>query len=222
MNPGKLSARVQVALAVVSLVALAALGYFFMISPKRSAAAELDEQIAATQAEIVTRRASLRTTPPPVADLGAAELFELTRAMPDQPAVDEAILELNGIARFSGIVLQSIAPQPAVAGPQGYQVVSLNLTLAGRYSAVSGFMQRLRNLVRVDRGRLKVRGRLFAVQGISLSEGEPKFPRVQATATVNAFVFSAATAAAASEGAEPATPPPPPTDGGTEAAGGAS
>ena len=221
MNPRKLSSRMQVALTVVGLVALTALGYFFLVSPKRSAAAELGEQIAATQAEIVTRRASLRGTPPPVADVGAAELFELTRAMPDQPAIDEAILELNGIARSSGIVLRSIAAQPAVPGQPGYQVVQLKITFDGRYSAVSGFMERLRNLVRVERGELRVRGRLFAVQGISLSEGKPTFPRVQASATVNAFVYSAATAAAAPGDAEPATTPPP-AGGGTEAAGGAS
>jgi hypothetical protein len=52
------------------------------------------------------------------------------------------------------------------------------------------FLQRLRNLVRVENGRLAAAGRLFDVSDIEFGAPPPpaKFPTVEATLTINAFV----------------------------------
>lgn len=204
-----LSPRAQIAFVVVGLLAVAAVAYFLVVAPKRSSVAKLDEQITATAAEIASRRAQSPTQTPAGEQVDAADIFELTRAMPDKVALPEAILELNQVARHSGIVLRSITPQAPV-GQEGYQRVPMTVVFDGRYSSVSAFLGRLRNLVRLKGGELQARGRLFSVESIALNEGETKFPQVQATATVNAFVFGGAAPPESASGEKLPAPPPQP------------
>jgi hypothetical protein len=76
-------------------------------------------------------------------------------------------------------------------------------------------LSRLRALVRVRSGRLHAGGRLFAVERVTLAEGERRFPYVRATLALNAFVNGDGTSGAiAPTPATPATPP-----GGTQAVG---
>jgi Tfp pilus assembly protein PilO len=203
----ELSPRAQIALVVVGLLAVATVAYFLVVAPKRSSVAKLDKQITATAAEIASRRAQSPTHARAGEQVGAADIFELTRAMPDKVALPEAILELNQVARRSGIVLQSIAPQAPV-GQQGYQRVPMTVVFAGRYSSVSDFLGRLRNLVQLEGGKLQARGRLFSVESVALNEGETKFPQVQATATVNAFVFGGGAPPESASGEKPPAAPP--------------
>ncbi|MGH3131520.1 MAG: type 4a pilus biogenesis protein PilO, partial [Gaiellaceae bacterium] len=213
------SSNVQIALVVVALVAVAALGYFFVIAPKRSAAADVDAQIVAKQAEIDANRALSLVKPPGPVDV--PELFRLTKAMPDQADVPEIILELNRIATDTGITFQSITPQGAAPGQAAYQIVPINLAFDGNFYSLSDFLFRLRNLVAVHDGRLAARGRLFSVEQISFTEGADLFPHIHADLTVNAFVYGTgvpATAPPLPPAAEPqpgeappATTTPPPT-----------
>ena len=120
------------------------------------------------------------------------------------------ILELNRIARDTGIRFDSITPQaPADSG--GYQGVPINLVFQGNYFELSDFLFRVRNLVCV-RGRPARRHRT-AVRGRSLcfSEGVKKFPQIQATLGVAAFVYGTGGAPPARAAAPPrraARPPP--------------
>jgi Tfp pilus assembly protein PilO len=195
-----LSQRARGALAVVGLVAVAVLGYFLLISPNRSAAADLDEQIEATQSQIDDRRARSRVQPAPPLDV--RDLFRLTRAMPDEAHIPEVILELDRLASRSGVSFQSISPQAPVE-QQGYRAVPITVIADGRFFSVSGFLGRLRNLVRLDGGKLKARGRLLTVDSVSFAEGAKLFPNVRATLTVNAFVFGGGAGAKAGEKAAP-------------------
>jgi hypothetical protein len=61
--------------------------------------------------------------------------------------------------------------------------------LDGTYYELSDFLYRLRNLVEVHVGRLASQGRLFTVGKISIVEGEKHFPELEATMTINAFVY---------------------------------
>jgi hypothetical protein len=61
----------------------------------------------------------------------------------------------------------------------------------------------LRSLVDVHGGRLDATGRLFTVDSLSFGESPLKFPRIQATLVINAFVYGSGTGAAA-----PTTPAP--------------
>jgi Tfp pilus assembly protein PilO len=198
----KLSSSAQIALLVVGVIAVAALGYLFVLGPKRAAASDLESQIAATQAQIDSYRASASTPqapPPPPVDV--AELFGLAKAMPDRTDMASIILELNRIAKDTGIAFDSIAPT-AATNATGYQVIPIELGFQGNFYGLSDFLFRLRNLVVVRDGKLRANGRLFNVRSISFGEGRDSFPQVKATVKVEAFVLG--------EGEETASPAPAP------------
>jgi len=100
---------------VVGLLVYALAGYFVLISPQRGKAASLKKETAATQQQIEQYRtlaAQAKATPP----IRVAELFRLTKAMPDTIDMPGVLLELSRVARESGIEFDSITPQgPSVA-----------------------------------------------------------------------------------------------------------
>lgn len=187
----QLGKRGKVVFAVVCLALVAALGYFVLVRPKKSEAAELDAKLADLQTQIVARTSASTTKP---VDLKAGELFRLAKAMPDRADMAGVILELNKVAADSGIVFQSIVPGPSTP-KDGYQLMPVNVVFEGDFYSLSDFLYRLRNLVRLDDGTLSATGRLFTVDSLSFAEAEEKFPRLLATLTVNAFVYGTATPA---------------------------
>ena len=150
-----------------------------------------------------------------------AELFRVTKAMPSEADMPGMILELNRIARETGIRFDSITPQPPVEAHGGL-AIPINLVFQGNYFELSDFLFRVRNLVGVRGGRLNATGRLFQVDSVSFSEGEKQFPQLTAALTVSAFMYGSdatATAAAPPPVAPPASPQPPaPTPPAPEAA----
>jgi type IV pilus assembly protein PilO len=193
-----------IVLIVVGVLAYGAAGYFFVVSPQRAKASDLKKQVQATedqiqQYQLLSQQAA--TTPP----IRVADLFRLEKAMPNEVDMAGIVLELSRIAHDTGITFESITPQGATAGT-GYQVLPVTLVFDGNYFELSDFLYRLRSLVRVRSGHLSANGRLFVVDSISFSESEKAFPRIQATLTVQAFVFG--------DTAIGTAPPPPAASGG--------
>jgi type II secretory pathway pseudopilin PulG len=200
-------AAVAVVIGVLLVLAVAA-SYFLLISPQRSKAADLQKEADAARQELSQLRAvslESRETQP----IRVADLFRLTKAIPDEVDMPGMILELNRIARETGIRFDSITPQAPADSTNGYQVVPINLVFQGNYFELSDFLYRVRSLVGVRGGRLDATGRLFVVGSVAFSEGVKKFPQIQATLTVSAYVFGASTAAGAAPVAPPASPAPP-------------
>jgi hypothetical protein len=126
------------------------------------------------------------------------------------------ILQLNELAQDSGITFDQITPNAAatsavpgaVTTPETtdpFAVEPIQVQFSGSFYDLVTFLQRLRNLVRVNHGRLAASGRLFDVSDIafcqipatscSSSAGTSAsaavastFPHVQAVLTINAFV----------------------------------
>lgn len=194
-------ALVGVLAAMLVLAALAA--YFLLISPQRSKAAELAKEAETIRAEI-TRRRTLAQQVDRTEPIRVVDLFRLTKAMPSDVDMPGMILQLNRIARETGIRFDSITPQAPVEA-NGAQAVPVNLVFQGNYFELSDFLFRLRNLVAVRGGKLDATGRLFVVDAVSFSEGEKKFPQIQATLTVAAYVYGATVTTTT-----PTTPVPPP------------
>jgi type IV pilus assembly PilO-like protein len=184
----RLDERVIVAGAAVGLLLFALLGYLLLISPQRSKASRLDAQISETQAAI-DRNRLLRTNK--IETVRVADLFRLSKAMPDQTNMPDLLLQLSRVAREAGIQFDSVTPQP-VATATGYTSVPVDLVFQGNFYELSDFLYRLRNLVGVHDGRLDAAGRLFSVNGIEFAEGESKFPQLQASLQVDAFVYGSA------------------------------
>jgi hypothetical protein len=191
---------------IVAMLLLAALaGYFLLISPQRSKVAELSKEATSTQAEITRLRAlaqQVQQTEP----IRVADLFRLTKAMPSDADMPGVILELNRIARNTGIRFDSITPQ-SPAAVNGGLAIPINLVFQGNYFELSDFLFRLRNLVGVHAGKLDATGRLFVVDTVSFSEGVKKFPQIQATLTVSAYMYGTDAAPVTPVTPPAATPP---------------
>jgi hypothetical protein len=111
------------------------------------------------------------------------------------------VLELSELARDTGISFESISPQP-IAAVGSYSVLPISVTFNGNFYNLADFLYRLRSLVTVHAGRLDATGRLFSVDTLTFNESELKFPQIQATLVVDAFVYAAAPASVPA-----ATPP---------------
>ena len=211
-------------LVVGVLILVCAVGaYFMVVSPKKSEAARLDEEIVVAQAELrdaLAATAAQDDTQP----IAVADIFRLSTAMPGTPDMPGILLELSRIAEETGIRFKSITPSPAVT-VGAYQVVPIDVTFDGSFYALSDFLFRLRTLVTVRRGELHATGRLFSVASVDFSEADGGFPLLAASLKLNAYVFGINAApsavpptaetppAATTEGAE--APPP----AGSEASG---
>jgi cell division septation protein DedD len=189
----KVPQSAQIALVVVGLLLVVVLGWFALISPQRSSAANVQKEIADTQHQIDDARA-LTLKAKKTQKIRVADLFKLTKAMPDQADEAGIILELNQVANESGISFDSITPQGSVA-LSGYQVVPITVIFQGNFYDLADFLFRLRNLVDVRRGALDAQGRLYAVDSIGFDEGDQKFPQIKATLGIDAFVYGTGTVA---------------------------
>jgi Tfp pilus assembly protein PilO len=203
-----LSPRAQTVVVGGALILVAVLGYFVLIAPKRSTATDLKKQTAAVQAQIKRNQGSGFSQALPA--VRAAKVFQLTKAMPNQVEMPNVILQLSQLALQSGINFDQISPGSAatassLATPDTtdpFAAEPIEVAFTGSFYDMLAFLQRVRNLVRVDNGRLDATGRLFDVTDIEfcvLANGSScstqpllplkpgKFP-IQATLTLAAFV----------------------------------
>jgi hypothetical protein len=194
--------RTEVKVALVALGVLLGLvaGWFLVVAPKRHDVADLKQQIADTRDQIsVAQGVRTPTAPPPIR---VADLFKLSRAMPNTVDIPGVILQLSDVAAETGVKFESITPHDPVSFG-AYQQVSVDLSFEGRFYDLSDFLYRLRNLVGVRRGVLDATGRLFTVDEISFNQGAASFPQVKATLTVSAYVFGDGTTPPVPSGVTP-------------------
>jgi Tfp pilus assembly protein PilO len=189
-----LPTKAQVALVTGALLLIALIGYFAVISPKHSTAASLKKQTAAVQAQITANRSKGFTQALPA--VRSASVFNLTQAMPSQLETPDVILQLNGLAQDSGLSFDQIQPgaDSATATPSEpdptdpFAAEPIQVEFSGSFYNLLTFLQRLRNLVRVENGNLYTAGRLFDVSSVTFDAGPKGFPQIQATLVVNEFV----------------------------------
>jgi len=200
---GALSPRALVAIAAGGLVLYTLVAWFLVLSPKRSEAARLGTELAAAQVELANAQAAANR--PRSAGAPVADVFRLAKAMPssaDQPGL---VLELDRLARASGVTLGSITPQEPVVGEGGATMIEVAVVVSGSYRGITRFLGGTRRLVTVRRGQLTATGRMLAVQSLELSESNAHgFPLLDGTITLNAYVY---------DGPIPAPPPPAPAGG---------
>jgi len=182
----------QVALTACALLLVAMVGYFAMIAPKHHTAASLKKQTAAVQAQIDQNRSNAFTKALPA--VRSASVFSLTQAMPSELDTPEVILQLNALAHASGISFDQISPgaggadtaTPDPASP--FAAYPVQVQFSGSFYDLVTFLQRVRNLVRVQHGNLFTSGRLFDVSDITFGASSKGFPQIQATLVLNEFV----------------------------------
>jgi Tfp pilus assembly protein PilO len=214
-----LPARAVVAIALAAVLVYALALWFLLVAPKRAEATALADDVVAAELSLVAAQAtSNRPQAAAPAGTGVSDVLRLAKAMPssaDQPGL---VLELDRLARSTGVKLGSITPREPVVSAGSPTAIPVVVTAEGSYRQITRFVRRVRELVRFSGGNVRATGRLFTVQGVELAESNAKrFPFIDATITLNAFVYDGPIVAE--------TPPPTATDededtsGATSAAG---
>jgi len=198
----------------IAILIVAAVGYMLVIRPKRAEAGHLEEQIAEMQTKVTAAKLASRPQHQAAA-IKVADVFEVSKAMPDTDDMPGIILDLNSVAEASGIKFVSI--QPSAPTPKtGYTAIGVTLSFEGNYFDLTDFLFRLRNLVTVRDGRLSSSGRLFTLDSLSMKEAESHFPQISADLTLSAYVYGATDATTTAPALTPPTStteaPPPPAD----------
>jgi hypothetical protein len=185
---------VVIILIVIGFLIAALGGYFLLLGPQRSQASSLDRQITDTQSSIDSARA-LTLQAKAGAKIRVADIFRLTKAMPDQTDMAGILLELNQVAQDSGITFTQITPATVAVALSGYEAIPITVEFQGNFYELSDLLYRLRNLVDVRHGALDSAGRLFAIDSIDFAEANPPgFPAIKAHLTIDAFVYGVGTA----------------------------
>jgi Tfp pilus assembly protein PilO len=188
-----LSPRVQYALVVVGVLAVALAGWLLLVGPKRSEVAQLDRELGELKSAQVVQ-------PGQPAKPSVVREFVLAKAMPDTADMAGLVLDLSDLSSNHGLDLVSLAPQPAVAG-QGFEAIPLQAVVEGRFTAVSSFLRRLRKRVGLRNGRVELNGRLYTVDKVDIAAGAESGARtLRATLTMNAYRFGTGGASAAGSG----------------------
>jgi Tfp pilus assembly protein PilO len=194
----------------LAVLILAGVAYMVVIRPKRAEAGRLDEQIAEMQMKVTAAQLASRPQQQATA-IKVADVFEVSKAMPDTDDMPGIILDLNSVAEATGIKFVSI--QPSAATPKtGYSAIGITLSFEGNYFDLTDFLFRLRNLVTVRDGRLSSSGRLFTLDTLSMKEGKDGFPSINAGLTVSAYVYGAPDPSAVVVPPPATETPPPPAD----------
>jgi hypothetical protein len=196
----KLKAKKQL-LGVLGLVGLGVVvglaGLLLAVAPQRTHAASLDKKIVAAQAQFASLHARSGRGP----DLHAAQLFQLSRAMPDDADMPSIINDLSRAAARSSVSILAFTPSPTVVQTDGATAIPLQLTVTGNWHGVSSFLRALRTDVRVGKSSLEVSGRVFVVDSVTLSlagsgaapstAGGAKVPsgELSAALTLDAFTY---------------------------------
>ena len=116
----KLPTNARIALLVVGIVVAVLVGWFAVIAPKRQEVSLLKQQIDQTQTKIAEARGVKAPSGPP--PIRVADLFRLSRAMPNTADIPGVILQLSRVAQETGVSFESITPHDPV--PYGaYQQV---------------------------------------------------------------------------------------------------
>jgi type IV pilus assembly protein PilO len=202
---GKLSQNAQIALIAVGVLVFGLAAWFLVVHPQSGKVSTLKRQAQDVQGKIDAYHQQVvaaRSAP----KIEVADVYRLAKAMPAKTDMPDLVLELSQLARDTGISFDSISPQP-IAAVGSYSVLPISVTFNGNFYNLADFLYRLRSLVTVHAGRLDATGRLFSVDTLAFNESEKKFPQIQASLVIDAFVYSTAAPAPAPAATPPAATP---------------
>src|SRR5262249_9974586 len=137
----KLPTPAKIGLLVAAVLLALVAGWVLVISPKRSDVSSLKQQIEGTRDQIAAAH-GVRTPSQPT--IRVADLFRLSRAMPNTADIPGVLLQISRVAEESGVTFQAITPHDPVS-LGAYQQIDIDLTFQGRFYDLSDFLYRLRN-----------------------------------------------------------------------------
>ncbi len=201
-------------LTAVGVIAVLVAGWFLLVSPQRSHAADLRSQAAAQQQSNATLQSKVSMLRQQAKDLPRqqARLAEIAKKVPDNPALPPLIRALSDAADTSGVDLVSLAPSPPTAvtsvtgtataqsaakaapGATPLAQIPVSIQVRGTYFNVEQFFNAVESLSRA----MLVTGLSMAPiasSGAPTQAGQKAIAPGSLTATVTAKVFMAPTVA---------------------------
>ena len=155
------SRRSSAITAALVILLVAAAAWFGVISPKRSHASQLKNEVVAAQAQLATAAQT-------AAVANKAATAAAVEAMPDAPDQPGILDQLNRIGKSSHVVIATVTPSPATTPTS----VALSVIVDGNYFQIRDFLKKLHAQVRVGNGgRIVATGRLFDVQTVNIAQG---------------------------------------------------
>lgn len=193
----------RLAVGGAGLLVLLVAGWFLLVSPQKSKAAELEGQTDAAYTALAQKKAAL-DRPSAKVTIKATDGYLLQRALPDSFDMAATLLEVEVLAKRHELDFSEILPSDPMPR-SGYLTHPMELTVQGRFDKVSGFVGSLRKKVRIVNRRLAAQGPIYSVARVDIgSPAAPAvFPVVQAKLTLNTYTYSAPVAPVA--GATPET-----------------
>jgi hypothetical protein len=213
--------------AVLSAI-LIALAYLEIVSPHRSDANKLADQVTAAQDDLASANAQVATARANQAGFkrNYAAVASLGEAVPADDDVPTLIVQLQSAASHShvnflglnvgsgsatpaatataGATPASNLPPDATVGPAGLPVMSFTFTFRGSFFRLSDFFNRVQRFVIAGPRSISVSGRLMTLNSISLAPAPAGFPQVVATVAATGYLTPASQGLTA--GATPAGP----------------
>jgi Tfp pilus assembly protein PilO len=179
-------AQVAAVLAFVLVYLLAV--WFLFVGPKRAEAVRLENEVAAAEAQLASARSD--SGRPQGSRSSVSDLFSLAKAMPASSDQASLLLELDVLAKRTGVSISGISMQDAGPLAGGSTAVPVGVNVGGTYRQITRFMRAMRGLVALRGGNPYAKGRLLTVQGVDLTESKSKgFPNLDAVLLLNAHVY---------------------------------
>ena len=189
----RINGRVAVLVSTCAVLVVLLVGWFAFVSPQRSKAARLGDQVNTLQAQIASTQAYLQS---PEAKNAPRELRRLKLVIPDDVQMSQILRQLASTASRAGVTIESITPQGLVPSAGG-QALPISLSVQGHYFRLSKFLHILRAKADVRNNAIHGPGRLYSVDSIQFSGGGGQSASlISASIALNAFI------------ATPAPPPP--------------
>ena len=192
----RINGRVAALIAACAVLIVLLVGWFAFVSPQRSKAANLADQVDSLQAQIASTEAYLKS---PEAKNAPRELRRLKLIIPDQIQMSQILRQLASAASSAGVRINAITPQGLVPSAGG-QAVPIAVTAQGHYFRLAKFFHILRSEADVHNNTIHGHGRLYSVDGIQFGAGGGQEANlISASISLDAYI------------ATPAPPPPPTT-----------
>jgi Tfp pilus assembly protein PilO len=212
-------------IALAAVVAAVAAYWMLVLSPKREELTKLDAEVAAAQADLGTKQATLATYEKSKSAYRSnyATVVRLGKAVPADDDVRSLVVQLDTAADQSGVDFKSItvggsgggeaaattpgqaAPPPGTVsvGAAGFSAMPFKFSFAGRFNELSSFFARLERFVTVSNDRIDVTGRLLRLESLSL---KPDSEGPGVTAEIGASSYLLPPSQGATAGATAAAP----------------
>jgi hypothetical protein len=185
----RINGTMAIIISSVAVVVVVLVGWLVFVSPQRSKASDLNDQIASASTELASDEALIAA---PHRKQTEAEAKVAQAAVPDEAKVSDLLRQLTAYAAQSRTEIDSISPGvPVTAGTA--QALPITLSFKGRYFGLQKLLKLLRQSADVKNGKITGKGRLYTVDSVQFAGGAATGD-ITATLAINAFIYTGTTA----------------------------